>query len=63
MVHWFPHTSVLEVKDEAVVAALHVVTGGEELCEDSTADWTCDVLAALYQQGSVVLMLCERDED
>lgn len=47
----------------AVVAALHVVTGGEELCEDSTADWTCDVLAALYQQDSVVLMLCEHDED
>lgn len=51
------------MKDEAAVAALHVVTGGEELCEDSTADWTCDVLAALYQQDSAVLTLCEHDED
>jgi hypothetical protein len=51
------------VKGEAVVAALHVVIGDEEVCGDLTADWTCDVLAALYQQDSVVPVSCEHDVD
>lgn len=62
-VHWFHHTSVPVETDEAVAAALHVATDGEELRVGLTADWTCDALAALYQLDSVVLKSCEHDED
>lgn len=47
----------------AAAAALYVVTDGEEVCEDLTAGWTCDVLAILYQQGSVVPMPYEHEVD
>lgn len=47
----------------AAAAALCAVTGGEEVYEDLTAGWTCDVPAILYQQDSVVPMPYEHEVD
>lgn len=47
----------------AAAAALYAVTGGEEVCEDLTAGWTCDGPAILYQQDSVVPMPYEHEVD
>lgn len=67
LVHWIHCISVLAATGEAVAvaaaAALYVVTGGEEVYGDLTADWTCDVPAILYQQDSVVPVPYEHDVD
>ena len=47
----------------AAAAALYAGTGGEEVYEDLTAGWTCDVLAILYQQDSVAPMPYEHEVD